>query len=339
MDEPVGVLLLQLGTPDSTSVGDVRRYLREFLGDPRVLDLSAIGRWLLLNLVILPFRPRRSAEAYEKIWTEDGSPLLIHSLALVDAVQDTLGHGYRVEVGMRYQSPSIESAVDRLMEAGCNRVVVMPLFPQYASASGGSALARTLEILTKRWNLPDVASVVPFYDHPGFVNAVANVTRPLLEEFRPDLVLFSYHGLPEQQIRKSDPSGAHCLRSVDCCASVEAVNRFCYRAHALATTRAVVSELGLQTYATTFQSRLKSQKWIEPYTDVEIVALFEQGVRRLAVLTPSFVADCLETLEEIGIRLRKQWMELGGEDFLLVPCVNTDPVWVDAVATMIRESA
>lgn len=338
MRPPIGVLLLQLGTPDSTAVRDVRRYLREFLGDPRVLDMPAPVRSLLLNAVILPFRPRRSAEQYEKIWTEEGSPLLIHTNRLAAAVQERLGDNYRVAVAMRYQRPSIESALDDLADAGCERIVIAPMFPQYSSAAYGSAVARVLEILEGEWNVPATSTIPPFYDHPGFVESVTEITHPLLDDFDPDHVLFSYHGLPESHIRKSDMTGDWCLQRPECCSEMRAENRFCYRAQSFATTRALAADLALKetTYSTAFQSRLAGQKWIEPYTDGVLEELYEQGVRRLAVLTPSFVADCLETLEEIGMRLRRQWAAIGGEDLLLVPCVNASPVWADAMTEMIR---
>ena len=333
---PIGVLLLQLGTPDSTEVADVRKYLREFLSDPRVLDLPAPARWLLLNAIILPFRPKRSAEAYEKVWTPAGSPLIVHTEALVGKLRTALGDGYRVAYGMRYQSPSIASAVEELEAQGCRELVLLPQFPQYASASGGSAVQAALEIIGSRWNVPEVRTVGSFFDHPGFLDAAAGIARPLLEDFDPDHVLFSYHGLPEKQIRKSDISGDWCLETSWCCDSMNEKNAFCYRAQCFATTRGLVARLGLDgdTASTTFQSRLAGQKWIEPYTDKELPKLYESGVRRLAVLTPSFTADCLETIEEIGIRGRLQWEALGGEAFLLVPCVNADDRWVGAAAHM-----
>lgn len=334
---PVGVLLVQLGTPDSTDVRDVRKYLREFLSDPRVLDMPAPLRALLLNAVILPFRPRRSAEQYRKIWTEKGSPLLTHTEALAESLQHELSDGYVVKVAMRYQRPTIESALDDLIEAGCERVVIAPMFPQYSSAAYGSAVGRVHELTATLWNVPATSTIPPFYDHEGFVRSVAAVARPHLDEFRPDHVLFSYHGLPESQIRKSDPSGEWCLQRGDCCDAVGPQNRFCYRAQCHATTRVIAQELGLagSDLSTAFQSRLAGQKWIEPYTDASLEDLYRNGVRRLAVLTPSFVADCLETLEEIGMRLRDQWLALGGEDLLVVPCVNAHPTWARALAGMI----
>lgn len=338
---PNGVLLIQLGTPDSTEVSDVRSYLREFLSDPRVLDIPAPARALLLNAVILPFRPRRSAEQYEKIWTEAGSPLTLHTERLAIALQESLGDGYRVAYGMRYKNPPLEMAVEELVAANCERIVVLPLFPQYASASTGSALEAALTAICGRWNVPEVATVGDFYDDPGFIRSVAAVARPHLDSFQPDHVLLSYHGLPEKQVKKSDPTGLWCLASESCCDRIVDANRYCYRAQCFATTRTVAAELDLAQgrFSTTFQSRLAGQKWIEPYTDVELVGLYKAGVRRLAVLTPSFTADCLETLEEIGIRLREQWANLGSDEFLLIPCVNADPVWVSAVAGLVRKAA
>jgi ferrochelatase len=337
---PTGVLLLQLGTPDSTEVSDVRKYLREFLSDPRVLDIPTPARWLLLNAVILPFRPKRSAEAYEKVWTDAGSPLIVYTEALVAKLQSVLGDGYRVIYGMRYQSPSIASAVGELERAGCRRIVLIPQFPQYASASGGSAVQLALEVIGARWNVPEVQTVGPFYDNPGFLEAAAGIARPLVESFDPDHVIFSYHGLPEKQIRKSDSSGNWCLENSWCCDSMNEKNAYCYRAQCFATTRGLIALLDLDegSTSTTFQSRLAGQKWIEPYTDKALPELYAAGVRRLAVLTPSFTADCLETIEEIGIRGRRQWEELGGEDFLLIPCVNTDDRWVSAVADLARNA-
>jgi len=340
---PTGVLLLQLGTPDSTSISDVRRYLREFLSDPRVLDIPAPARALLLNAVILPFRPRRSAEAYEKIWMDEGSPLTIHTETLTAQVRDILGGSFRVAFGMRYRNPSIESAVTELTAAGCDRITILPLFPQYASAAGGSAVEKALEVIGARWNVPDVTTVGAFYDDPGFLKAAADIARPLLEGFEPDHILFSYHGLPEKQVSKSDISGSWCLASESCCDRIVETNRFCYRAQSYATTRGLAAELGLEdgAYSTAFQSRLAGQKWIEPYTDKELSRLHAAGVRKLAVLTPSFTADCLETIEEIGIRGREQWEEtLGdGAELLLIPCVNASMAFAEAVAGMVRRVA
>jgi ferrochelatase len=335
-----GALLLNLGTPASPRVSDVRRYLRQFLSDPRVIDLPAAARRLLLEAVILPFRPRRSAEAYAKIWTPEGSPLLVHGRALREGVAAALGEAFRVELGMRYGEPSIASGVEGLLGAGARRIVALPLFPQYASASTGSALEALSAAVAGHPQLSLVVAREDFYDAPGFVAAFASVAAPVLRDFRPDHVLFSYHGLPERQLRRGDASGSHCLASDACCDAISSVNARCYRAQCHATTRALVAALDLDAAATTtaFQSRLGRTPWIRPYTDLVLPELFERGVRRLALLCPSFVADCLETLEEIGIRARAQWLELGGQELLLVPSLNAEPSWVRSVAGWIREA-
>jgi ferrochelatase len=336
-----GLLLVNLGTPDAPRTAPVRRYLREFLSDPRVIDLPAPARWALVNLVIAPFRSARSAEAYRKVWTEAGSPLLVHGLALRDAVRSRLP-GTPVELAMRYGRPGIPAALDALRAAGAGRIVVLPLFPQHSSAAWGSAVARVLETAATVQNVPPVAVVPPYYDHPAFVEAQAAVARPVLDAFRPDFVLFSFHGLPERQVLRGDPSRRHCLRDDgDCCDAIVAANRDCYRAQCFATARALSRALGLAADAseTAFQSRLGRTPWIRPYTDERVVALARQGVRRLAVLVPSFVADCLETLEEIGIRARESFVAVGGEDLLAVPCVNAHPLWADGIVRLHRESA
>jgi ferrochelatase len=336
-----GVLLVNLGSPDAPTPRAVRRYLKDFLGDPRVIDTSAVARWLLLHFAILPVRPRQSARAYAKIWSPEGSPLVANGRALRDALRKELGDDFRVELGMRYGVPSIEAAFDRLVAADCERIAVVPLFPQYASASTGSALDVVYSVAAERHNVAALDVMPAFHSDPGFVRAVAARARELPEEQWPDHLLISFHGLPERQVRKSDPSGAHCFASAGCCDAIGPANRFCYRAQCAATARAVARALGLgpQHWTLSFQSRLGRTPWIRPYTDEVLPQLHERGVRRLAVVCPSFVADCLETLEEIGIRAREQWLELGGETLTLIPCVNAHPLWVDALAGWIRRNA
>jgi ferrochelatase len=333
-----GVLLVNLGTPDAPRSPEVRRYLREFLSDPRVLDTNALARWLLLEGVILRVRPRRSAEAYAKVWSPAGSPLLIHSRALRDAVSAALGPAHPVELGMRYGQPSLADALDRLRTADVARIVVLPLFPQYASSSGGSAAARVMELAGALWNVPPLEILGEFPDDAGFVAAFAEVARESLAGFDADHVLFSYHGLPERHVRKSDPSGAHCLASEGCCDAIVPANRRCYRAQCHVTTRALAAalDLGADGFSVSFQSRLGRTPWIKPYTDFVLPELAARGVKRLAVLCPSFVADCLETVEEIGIRAREQWHAIGGDELRLVPSLNAHPRWVTAVLAMLR---
>jgi ferrochelatase len=334
-----GLLLSNLGTPADPSPSAVRRYLAEFLADPRVLDINALGRWALLNLIILPTRPKKSAAAYAKIWGEDGSPLLSHGRALQQAVQAKLGDAWIVELGMRYGEPSIGGALDRLRAQAVDLIVFLPLYPQYAASSTGSSIEELYRLVAGRWVTPAIATVPAFYDEPGFVRAFAEVGRPVVAEARADHVLFSYHGLPERQVQKTDDTGQHCLRSASCCDRIVDANRNCYRAQCYATTRALVDALALSVpHSVSFQSRLGRTPWIKPYTDEVMPELAKQGARRLVVFCPAFVADCLETLEEIGIRAKQDWLAAGGESLTLVPSLNATPAWVEAVATMARRS-
>jgi ferrochelatase len=335
-----GVLLVNLGTPDAPRPAEVRRFLREFLGDPRVVDLPAPLRWLLLHLVILRTRPRAAARAYAKIWTPAGSPLRVHGEALRDALARELGRDYAVALGMRYGRPSLGEALARLLEADVARVLAIPLFPQYSEAATGSVAAKLRDELA-RGDAPPLELLPPFYAEPRFVAALARLARPRLAAFRPDHVLLSYHGLPERQVRAADASGRHCLASESCCAQLRAANRLCYRAHCFATSRALAAalELAPERHSTAFQSRLGRAPWIRPYTHEVLPELARRGARRLAVLCPSFVADCLETLEEIGLRARDRWLELGGAAFELLPSLNADPAWVSTLADWARERA
>ena len=334
-----GILLVNLGSPVAPTPGAVRVFLREFLGDPRVLDMPALVRTMLLNLVILPFRPRKSAEAYHKIWSPEGSPLMVHCRALRRRVAELLGDGVPVELAMRYGHPTIEGALDHLRWAGVDRVVVFPLYPQFAASTTGSILEEVYRQAGRLWNTPFLQVVEPYYDHPGFVEAVAAVAQPELDAARPDFVLFSYHGLPEKQVRKGDDTGHRCLTTEDCCDHIFEGNRNCYRAQCFATSRALIVRLGLDAAATatTFQSRFGRTPWIRPFTDAKLTALARDGVKRLAVLCPAFVADCLETLEEIGIRGRDAFFAAGGEELTLVPCVNSHEAWTRGVVRILHE--
>lgn len=336
-----GLLLVNLGTPDAPETGPVRRYLREFLGDPRVLDIPWLWRKIVLELFILPFRPKQSAHAYRKVWTERGSPLLFHSQDLAAKVAAALGPGVQVELAMRYGRPSIRAALERFRAAGVERITVFPLFPQYATSSTGSAVEKVFAEAGRLWNMPALRVVPAFYAHPAFIEAFAAVARPLLDDLKPDRVLLSFHGLPERHMRKSDASGgAHCLRSAGCCDAPVAANAFCYRHQCYETTRALTARLGLDPaqVETAFQSRLGRDPWIKPYTDVRVVELARAGVKRLAVFSPAFVADCLETLEEIGMRAREDFVAAGGEELRLVPSLNATEPWVAGVVRIARES-
>jgi protoporphyrin/coproporphyrin ferrochelatase len=332
-----GLLLINLGTPDAPTTPAVRRYLREFLSDPRVIDVNAVGRALLLHLVILPFRPAKSAHAYRSIWdAERGSPLLFHGKDLAEAVQRRLGDGFRVELAMRYGSPSIPAALRQLRDFDrVDRIIVLPLFPQRSALSTLTAFPRVLELAPGGWDVPAIDVVPPFFDDPGFLAAWEEVARPALAAARADHVLFSFHGLPVRQIHKSDRED-RCLRTPDCC---DRPHPSCYRNQCFATARALAGRLGLTDYTVCFQSRLGRTPWIEPHTDALVGRLAREGKKRLAVLCPAFVADCLETLEEIGIRARDQFKAAGGEELVLVPSLNATPRWIEAVAQIAERHA
>ncbi|MNR99313.1 Ferrochelatase [compost metagenome] len=329
-----GCLLINLGTPDSPNTPDVRVYLKEFLSDPRVVDLPALGRWLLLNAVILPFRPAKSGKAYRTIWSDAGSPLLMHCRALQAAVQERLGPEIPVELGMRYGRPSIKSALEALRDKGVDRIVVLPLYPHNASSSTGSSLELVYRELGTWWDVPALSVVEPFYDDPGFIAAWKEISAPILDAMQPDHVLFSFHGLPERHLSRS--VGGHPICEGEC-GPIGPSNRNCYRGQSFTTARALAETLSLpaDTYSVSFQSRLGTTPWIRPFTDEVLVELAKKGVKRLAVFSPAFTADCLETLEEIGMRAKETFLEHGGEDLQLIPSLNATPRWVDAVLTLL----
>lgn len=343
MNRRLGILLVNLGTPTSPQTGDVRRYLAEFLNDPRVIDLHPVGRWLLLNLVILRFRPAKSAEAYQKIWSDEGSPLLIHGKQLTAAVAERFADepDIRVRLAMRYGQPSLRSGVEALTREGCDRIVVLPLYPQYASSSTGSTAEAIYKIAAEQENTPFITMAPPFYDHPAFIEAFAQVGRPVLEEKTPDHILMSFHGLPNRHLRKGDASGSHCLAKDNCCASINDVNRNCYRAQCFSTARALADSLGIASsdYTVTFQSRL-SKDWVQPFTDVTLERMRDEGrYKKVVVFCPAFVADCLETLEEVGMGLKEEYEKPGeGRELTLVPSLNATTAWVDAVEQILRDT-
>ncbi len=329
-----GILLINLGTPNNADQKSVYYYLREFLNDARVIDLPTWVRWLLINLLVIPFRYKKSTKAYQKIWTEQGSPLLVNSNRLKQALAFELGEGYQVEIGMRYGKPSIQSALDNLK--ACHEIKVIPLFPQYSSAATGSAIAKVMAILQRRWNIPELYIKRDFYDHPSFITAYAEQIKESIKDKAIDSIIFSYHGLPERHIVKSHCQ-ANCDR-VNPCPSITDENAFCYRAQCYKTTALLAKTLNLTPtqYKVAFQSRLGRTPWIKPYTDSLLPELKAQGIKNIAVVCPSFVADCLETLEEINIQIRQQWSELGGGEFTFIPCINHHPTWIKGLADMIQ---
>lgn len=332
-----GVLLINLGSPDSTSVPDVRKYLREFLMDSRVLDTPWPIRWYVVNCAILPKRPTESAKAYQEIWTPEGSPLVVTSRHLQQDLQQRVGDSLTVELAMRYQNPSIKSALLKLQAQGVQDLLVFPLFPHYAMSSFETAVVRTQELAPLIAPGMRIKMASPFYNDPDFIDSlVASASDYLQSDY--DHLLFSFHGLPERHLRKSDPTGNHCLKSPNCCETPSVAHETCYRAQCFATVRAFVEQAKVppQKFSVSFQSRLGRDPWLTPYTDRELERLPKSGVKKLLVMCPAFVADCLETLEEIAMRGRETFLKAGGETFTQIPCVNEHPRWLAALEKMVR---
>lgn len=332
-----GVLLINLGTPDEPTTPAVRKYLKEFLSDPYVIDINPVARWLLLHLMILPFRSPKSARAYQKIWTNGGSPLLLNSQELTQKVKEKLGSDYAVELAMRYGKPSIEKGLTQLAKKGVDEIKVLPLYPQYSLSATETSIQEVKRLALKLQISAPINFIPAFYDHEGFVNAFASIGKEIIDKSNPDHILFSFHGLPERHIKKTDPSKRYCLKKTHCCDRKTIENKNCYRAHCFQTAYGIASTLGLKKsqFSISFQSRLGRTPWIQPYTDHILPELARTGKKQVAVFCPSFVADCLETLEEIEIRGRESFLENGGVDLQLVPSLNSHPLWVNAVCDMV----
>jgi len=332
-----GILLINIGTPLSDEPNDVGDYLSEFLMDPFVIDIPSVLRWILVRVLIVPRRKYPSSRAYKKIWMQAGSPLLVYSEALSKNLGLTLGQDYSVKVGMRYSQPSIRAAIKEFANENIAKLLVIPMYPQFADSSTTSSLKRVSEEIQAQEFKVSMSSLAAFYDQSEFVESFVEMIRESVGEQRPDHYLFSYHGLPERQIQRLHPG--HCFRSQNCCLQMTEENKNCYRAQCIHTTKRLSNALGLRQdqFSLSFQSRLGRTKWIEPYTDRLLPELAKRGIKRLAVVCPSFVADCLETLEEIGIRGRQDFIKAGGQELILVPCLNAHPTWVQALAKMIKE--
>jgi ferrochelatase len=331
-----GVLLINLGTPDSPAVPHVRKYLREFLMDKRVIDIPAMNRFLLINFIIAPFRAPRSAKIYKELWQEKGSPLLIYGLKLKELLQEALGDDYLVAFGMRYQSPGLAAAVEALKGKGLEKVIVLPLFPQYASASTGSAVEEALRLMSQWEVIPSFTCINKFFDHPLFINAFAALGKKYMDKENYDYFIFTYHGLPERQIKKSSVQN-YCQLNDNCCSVYHAKNRYCYRAQCYETTRLLTRKLGIpqEKYKVAFQSRLGSDPWIKPYTDEIIKELPVKGIKKVLVFSPSFIADCLETTIEGGVEYKELFEKSGGAKWQLVESLNESPEWIACVKQMV----
>ena len=329
------VVCLNIGTPEGPTTPFVKSYLKEFLLDKRVLDISWILRQSLVRGAILPFRSPKSAEAYASIWTKEGSPLLVESQKFCNKLQDDLGSDYLVKLAMRYSEPSIKKVLEEVKNF--EEIILFPLFPQYASSSTGSCLEFSLNYFSKQVNVPAVRVVKSFYKEDSFIEALAKKVQESQMSSSWDHLLMSYHGLPERQVRASEFNPKNFCSSDKPC-SVDFKKTYCYRKQCYETSYLLAEKLGInhERYSVSFQSRLGRDPWIKPYTDLILPKLYKSGVRNLAVMCPAFVADCLETLEEISIRAREDWMKLGGESFTFIPCLNDSDLWVQSCIKMIK---
>ena len=331
------VLLVNLGSPKSTSVADVRSYLREFLGDERVIDLPKPLRWLLLEGIILRTRPKKSAHAYQSIWTKDGSPLVLTSISVQKKLAATLGKDIPVYLAMRYGEPSIPGVLKQMKADGIEEVFLMPQYPHYAMSSWETVVVKVYEDAKEIFPTLKIDLLQPFYQDSDYIEALYQVTEPYLKKPH-DLLLFSYHGIPERHLRKGDPSKGHCLKVDDCCSHCSPVQSTCYRAQVFATTKALAKRAGIEQtkYSVSFQSRLAGEPWLRPFTDKELERFPKEGIKHILVMCPAFVADCLETLEEISEEAKETFLEAGGESFEQIPCLNDQTPYIDFLAGRVR---
>ncbi|MEQ8807682.1 MAG: ferrochelatase [Imperialibacter sp.] len=334
-----GVLLVNLGTPDQPDTPNVRKYLREFLMDGRVIDIPFVQRWMLINFIIAPFRAPKSAAEYQKLWDERGSPLKYYGEDVRDLLQKELTNDYVVALAMRYQNPSIASGLDELKKAHVSEIIVVPLFPQYASASTGSVADKVMELVRKWQIIPNIRFINQFADDPLFIEVIAQRAKKWMEQHDYDHYLFSYHGLPERQILKGSV-GSQCQLG-KCCNSFHDKNRYCYRAQCFLTSRLIAESLGIpeDKYTVAFQSRLGKTPWIQPYTDEKLVEFAEKGYKKVLAFSPAFVSDCLETTVEVGETYHEQFLEAGGERWDLVESLNDHPLWIQCLKNLVMEKA
>ena len=332
-----GVLLVNLGSPESPTAKDVKPYLDEFLMDKYVIDVPFLLRALLVRGIILRKRPEKSAAAYAKIWTKEGSPLIVISKKMHEKVQQLVD--IPVALAMRYGTMTIQKGLQELKDKGVTEVMLLPLYPQHAMASTVTILELAEDLRKKHFPEMKFTIVPAFYNKPDYIKALANSMKKYLDTFEYDHLLFSYHGIPERHIRKTDITKSHCKIDGSCCNKPSPAHEFCYRHQCYETTRQVVELLSIpkEKYSQTFQSRLAGDKWLTPYTDVEVNKMPEKGIKKLAVVTPAFVADCLETLEEIAMEASHQFKENGGEEFLAIPCMNDGDEWCETVANWIKD--
>lgn len=331
-----GALLVNLGSPNSTSVKDVKNYLDEFLMDKRVIDTPYLIRAFIVKGIILNTRPKKSAEAYKKIWWPEGSPLIVLSERLHKKVQER--SNIPVELAMRYGKPSIKSGIQKLAKQGVTEILLIPLYPQFAMATTETIVVLANKIIKRLFPSIKISDIPAFYNKPDYIEVLSNSIQKHLDEKKPEHLLFSYHGVPERHIKKSDITKSHCKIDRSCCNTASAAHEFCYRHQCYETTKQVAEFLKLKegTYSTSFQSRLGRDPWLQPYTDKTIDNFAENGIKNLSVVTPAFVSDCLETLEEIGMEAKHSFEENGGEHFSTIPCLNDNDRWANTLTKWIN---
>lgn len=334
-----GVLLVNLGSPKSTDPKDVKVYLDEFLMDERVIDVPYILRALLVRGIILNTRPKKSAEAYSKIWWDEGSPLIVLSKRLQEKIDSFTS--VPISLAMRYGEPSIMNGMKELYEKGVREMLLFPLYPQYAMATTETIIVLAEELQKEHFPDMKITVVPPFYNHPDYINVLSRSIAEKIDDLDYEHLLFSYHGVPERHIRKSDITKSHCKMDGSCCVTPSPAHQYCYKHHCLETTRLVAEKLQLKegTYSTSFQSRLGFDPWLKPYTDRTIEKLGLSGIKKMAIVTPAFVSDCLETLEEIEMEGGEIFEEVGGEEYTFIPCINDRPDWVKTLSRWIDEWA
>ena len=332
-----GVLLVNLGSPDSPTKKDVRPYLDQFLMDERVIDVPKALRNLLVRGIILNTRPKKSAEAYSKIWWEEGSPLIVISERFAEKVRQHTK--LPVALGMRYGSGSIKEGLEELHQKGVDEVLLVPLYPHYAMSSYETVVVKALEEQQEHFPKMHITTMPAFYKNPDYIKVLSESIAEGLADFEYDHILFSYHGIPERHIRKSDPTRFHCKIDGSCCTTNSVAHHTCYRHQCYDTTTLVKNRLQLpdEKVSTSFQSRLAGDPWLKPYTDYEFERLAKEGKKRLVVITPAFVSDCLETLEEIAMEGKEQFEEAGGEHYKHIPCLNDRDQWVALMASWIKD--
>ena len=331
-----GVLLINLGSPDSTDPKDVKKYLDEFLMDPRVIDVPYWARTLLVRGIILNTRPKKSAEAYQKIWWDEGSPLIVISERLQNKVQQNID--IPLGLAMRYGSMSIKKGLQQLVDQGVDEILLVPLYPQFAMATTETILVLAEELRKEHFPQVTFTSLPAFYNNPDYIEVLSQSIHEKLGDLDYEHLLFSYHGVPERHIRKSDITKSHCTIDGSCCKTPSPTHQYCYRHQCYETTRLVAEKLNLKegTYSTSFQSRLGFDPWLQPYTDRTIERMGKQGIKKMAIVTPAFVSDCLETLEEIAMEGEEIFHEVGGKEFTTIPCLNDRDDWSGLITDWIK---